>query len=150
MMTGFGKGASEILVCWGLSLAFSSRERVLLSNQNLLKLWDAYWAWHIKVFNPEKHVASVPARPLCPWDSPGKNTGTGCHFLLWGVFPTQGSNPRLLCLLHWQVNSLPLSMLSLYKIVFQTGYLISLQIPLPFSPSPIVGQLTTFSIGYFY
>ena len=39
---------------------------------------------------------------LCPRDSPGKNTGVGCHFLLQGIFPTQGSNPRLLCLLHWQ------------------------------------------------
>ena len=28
-------------------------------------------------------------------DSPGKNTGVGCHFLLQGVFPTQGSNPGL-------------------------------------------------------
>ena len=23
-----------------------------------------------------------PTRLLCPWDSPGKNTGVGCHFLL--------------------------------------------------------------------
>ena len=35
-------------------------------------------------------------------DSPGENTGVGCHFLL------QGSNPGLLCLLHWQAGSLPL------------------------------------------
>ena len=27
-----------------------------------------------------------------PWDSPGKNTGVGCHFLLQGYFPTQGWN----------------------------------------------------------
>ena len=33
-----------------------------------------------------------PARPLWPCDSPGKNTGAGCHFLLQGLFPTQGSN----------------------------------------------------------
>ena len=33
-----------------------------------------------------------PARLLCPWDSPGKNTGVGCHFLLQGIFPTQESN----------------------------------------------------------
>ena len=33
-----------------------------------------------------------PARLLCPWNSPGKNTGVGCHFLLQGIFPTQGSN----------------------------------------------------------
>ena len=50
-----------------------------------------------------------PTRLLCPWDSPGKNTGLGCRFLLQGIFPTQGSNLHLLYLLHWQVDSLPLS-----------------------------------------
>ena len=34
-----------------------------------------------------------PARLLCPWDSSGKITGIGCHTLLQGIFPTQGSNP---------------------------------------------------------
>ena len=38
-------------------------------------------------------------------DHPGKNTGVGCHALLQGIFPTQGSNLRLLHLLHWQVGS---------------------------------------------
>ena len=33
---------------------------------------------------------------LCARDSPGKNTGVGCHALLQGIFPTPGSNPRLL------------------------------------------------------
>ena len=47
-----------------------------------------------------------PARPLCPWDSPGKNSGVGCHFLLQGIFPGQRCNLRLACLLHWQVGSL--------------------------------------------
>ena len=37
-------------------------------------------------------------RLLCPWDFPGENTGAGCHFLLQGIFPTQGSNPGLLAL----------------------------------------------------
>ena len=46
-----------------------------------------------------------PTRLLCPWDSPGKNTGMGCHALLQGIFPTQGSNPHLLCPLHWQAGS---------------------------------------------
>ena len=50
-----------------------------------------------------------PTRLLCPWNSPGKNTGEGCHFLLQGIFPTQGSNLCLLHLLRWQANSLPLS-----------------------------------------
>ena len=50
----------------------------------------------------------LPATRLCPWDSPGKDTGVGCHFLLQGIFLTQGLNPRLLRLLHWQAGSLPL------------------------------------------
>ena len=32
---------------------------------------------------------------LGPWDFPGKSTGVGCHFLLQGIFPSQGSNPGL-------------------------------------------------------
>ena len=37
-----------------------------------------------------------PTSLLCPWASPGKNTGVGSHSLLQGIFPTQGSNPGLL------------------------------------------------------
>ena len=40
-----------------------------------------------------------PASLPCPGDFPGKNTGAGYHFLLQGIFPTQGLNPRLLNLL---------------------------------------------------
>ena len=50
-----------------------------------------------------------PARLLRPWDSPGKKTGVGCHFLL----PTQGFNP---CLLRWQADSLPLSHMGSLKM----------------------------------
>ena len=52
---------------------------------------------------------SPPGRLLCPWDSPGKNTGVGCYALLQGIFLTQGLNPCLLHLLHWQAGSLPLA-----------------------------------------
>ena len=48
-----------------------------------------------------------PTRLLCPWDSV-KNTGVGCRALLQGIFPPQGLNPCLLCLLHQQAGSLPL------------------------------------------
>ena len=51
-------------------------------------------------------VALQPTRLLCPWDSPGKRTGVGCHFLLQENFLTQRPNS---CLLHWQVDSLLLS-----------------------------------------
>ena len=37
-----------------------------------------------------------PARLLCPWNSPGKNTGVASHSFLQGIFPTQGSNPGFL------------------------------------------------------
>ena len=49
-----------------------------------------------------------PTRLLWPQNSPGKNTGVGCHALLRGTFLTQGTNPPLLRLLHWQAGSLPL------------------------------------------
>ena len=43
-----------------------------------------------------------------PWNYPGKNIGVGCHFLLQGIFLTQGSNLHILRLLHLHVDSLPL------------------------------------------
>ena len=52
-----------------------------------------------------------PTRLLCSWDFPGKNTGVGSHFLLQGIFPTKGSNPHLLCLLHCRQILYPLSYL---------------------------------------
>ena len=33
-----------------------------------------------------------PTRLLCPWDSPGNNSGVACHALLQRIFPIQGSN----------------------------------------------------------
>ena len=46
-----------------------------------------------------------PTRLLCPWDSPGENTGVGCHAFLQGIFLAQGSNLHLLLcrhmLYHW-------------------------------------------------
>ena len=47
-----------------------------------------------------KFSVHVQTRLLCPWNSPGKNTGVGCHSLCQGIFPTQeyrtqGNNPAL-------------------------------------------------------
>ena len=50
-----------------------------------------------------------PSSLLCPWDSPGKNTGVGCHALLQGIFLIQGLNPHLLCLLHCRQVLYPLN-----------------------------------------
>ena len=49
-----------------------------------------------------------PSRLLCPWNFAGKNTRVGCHFLLQGIFPSQGSNLHLWHLLLWQTDSFPL------------------------------------------
>ena len=60
---------------------------------------------------------------------PGKNTGVVYHFLLQGIFPTEELNPCLLCLLHWQADSLQLSHLwgpysNIYSsIIYNSHYL---------------------------
>ena len=46
----------------------------------------------------------LPARLLCPWDSPGETTRVGCHAFFQGIFPTQGSNlglPHCRQILYW-------------------------------------------------
>ena len=45
----------------------------------------------------------------CPWDFPGYNTWVGCHYLLEEIFPIQGSNPCLPCLLYYRWIVYPLS-----------------------------------------
>ena len=69
-----------------------------------------------------------PARLLCPWGSPGKNTRVGCHALFQGIFPIQGSNPGLpYC--RWIVHHLshqesPFSLISYYKMLSIVFYAI--------------------------
>ena len=48
------------------------------------------------IFNSLRPHRLQPSRLLCPWDSPGKNTGVGSHSLLQGIFPTQELNLGLL------------------------------------------------------
>ena len=69
-----------VLFCLGDVLLYNHGGLVTKSCPTLLTPWTIY-----------------PASLLCLWDSPGKNTGEDCHFLLQGIFPTQESNP---CLLH--------------------------------------------------
>ena len=72
----------------------SSHRHVCLATQSCLTLW---------------RPRTIAPRLLCPWDFLGKNGSVGFHFLFWGIFLTQGSNPHLLLLLHWQVDSSLLS-----------------------------------------
>ena len=83
-----GKTASQVNTC------FCQVPRFLVTNLSLDSSFSSV------AFLP--HQNSL----LCPWDFLGKNTGVGCHALLQGIFPTQGSN---LHLLRWQVGSLRLS-----------------------------------------
>ena len=63
-----------------------------------LKFLLSQWKW--KESESGSHsVVSNSLRPhgrYSPWNSPGQNTGVGSLSLLWGIFPTQGSNPGLL------------------------------------------------------
>ena len=52
---------------------------------------------------------SSPPGSFSPWDSPGKNTGGGCHFLPQRIFLTQGLRLHFLCLLHCSWILYPLS-----------------------------------------
>ena len=77
--------------------------------------YDITCKWNLK-YDMRAHIPSHFSLPLCDamdcsaWDSPSENTGVGCHFLLQGIFPTQGSNLCLLYLLNCQAGSLPLAL----------------------------------------
>ena len=52
--------------------------------------------WSLSGLNSLRPHGLYSTRLLCPWNFPSKNAELGCHFLLQGIFPTQGLNPRLL------------------------------------------------------
>ena len=87
-------------------------ERIEVSINRWMGIQNVVYAWLLSCFSPVWLCATlrtVACRLLCPWDSPGKNTGVDSHSLLQGIFLTQGWNQCLLCLLHWQEGSLPLA-----------------------------------------
>ena len=57
---------------------------------------------------------------LPPDSSVHGDTGVGYLTLLQGIFPTQGLNPHVLCLLPWQASSLPLTHLGSSQLLEQT------------------------------
>ena len=84
---------SDFLRNWPyhLSYAISSRKWGQISNTP-----NICWFFRVCVCSviadSLRPCALWTTRLLCPWDSPGKNTGVGCRFLLKGIFPTQGLN----------------------------------------------------------
>ena len=76
-----------------------------------------------------------PTRLLRPWDSPDKNTGVGCHFLLQGIYPTQGSNQGLLhcrgilyCLSHQAALQIIKCFTNVVRIIIISNYYQSFQV----------------------
>ena len=74
----------------------------------VISSWTFFWLAVLVVSDSWWPHGLEPTRLPCSWNFPGKNTGVGCHFLLQGFFPTQGSKPHLLNLLPWPADSSPL------------------------------------------
>ena len=62
----------------------------IIMNSTVIYVWVSEWVseWkslsHVRLFVTPWTVAHQTL--LCPWDSPGKNTGVGCHSLLQGMY----------------------------------------------------------------
>ena len=97
--TWLGQGASENV------LQTRSQWQPVGVMRGCVRAWSLCCVW----------LFSTPMTPrlLCPWDFPGKNAREGSYFLLWEIFPTQGLNSHLL---HWQVDSSPLSHLGSHLV----------------------------------
>ena len=63
---------------------------------------------HVQLFENPWTIAPIALQAHLSRNLPDRNTGASCLFLLQGIFPTQGSNPWLLSILNWQMDSLPL------------------------------------------
>ena len=79
----------------------------LFSRVSRVQLFETSWTVAHPMDCPFSLVdrKSRGQKTLCPWDFLGKNTGVGCHFLLWGIFLIQGSN--LCLLLHLYCRQIP-------------------------------------------
>ena len=72
---------SALTYSWGFyshDLITSQRHACMLSHFSCVRLFVTPW--------------TIVSKLLLPWDSPGRNTGVGCHSLLLGIFLTGGSN----------------------------------------------------------
>ena len=76
-----GHGFTQLFWDWrDLSYAFSLRKNLVV----------------LVATNSARPQGLQPARLLCPWDSSGKSTGVGCHFLLQENLPNAGTEPTFL------------------------------------------------------
>ena len=75
-------------LCIIMALPFSFHNILLWKVSNRQKSWK-----NVTMGKKKQHTHTQII--YLPWDSPGKSTGVGCHFLLHGIFPTQRLNPGL-------------------------------------------------------
>ena len=89
VVTGSAKTLNNILFSvWEWQLSLHSARSVLLLEADIYTMRACSVVLLVTLCDPID--CSLPA--LCLWKFPGKNTGVGCHFLLQGIFPTQGLN----------------------------------------------------------
>ena len=62
--------------------------------------------WVASILSDSATLLAIARQAPLSLGSPSKNTRVGCRALSRGIFPAQGSNAHLLCLLHWQAASL--------------------------------------------
>ena len=106
---------TNMVILW---LSWVCENCIFVVDENLLR-WRRFLSLLCRVGAQSLKVVSNslqphelwPVRLLCLWDFPGKNTGVGCHFLLQGIFLTQGWNLHLLfgrrILYHWATREAP-------------------------------------------
>ena len=115
------KGETQIMHCTHRNVGTVEKMLVLAYHILLYAMWKITKSWwnltvnicccsvcmhacfRLSHFSPVRLFATlwtVGCQLLCPWDSPGKSTGVGCHALLQEIFPTQGLILCLLRLLH--------------------------------------------------
>ena len=82
------------LTCWDVWVVHTYHTRMLS-----WMLWISYQhsEWESSAVSDSLRPHGLyPTRLFCPWNFPGKSTGVGYHFLLQGIFVTQGLNLGLL------------------------------------------------------
>ena len=137
-----GRGTGQCRSFSGVGHGISCLPNCLCSHWSLTVSASAFCT-HAFVHAQSLQLCSTLCNPmdysLPGSSSPDKNTGVGCHFLLQGIFLTQGSNPRPLHLLHWPLAppGKPFCLLHSYISYSKTrtGHLTSSQPSHPFNSS---------------
>ena len=84
--------SNHLILCPLLILPSVFPSTRVFSTESVLRI---RWSKKVKALDTQS-CPTLCDRIVFSWDSPSKNTGVGCHFLLQGICPTQGSNLVLL------------------------------------------------------